>query len=201
MYQHFFKRVIDFFCALFLLPIVLFVIMIFAPIIYFTDKGPIFYNANRIGRNGKLFKMFKLRSMYVDSKDIMNSDGSTYNSDNDPRVTPIGRIMRKTSLDEFPQILNVLIGEMSFIGPRPSVGQIQFEQLVGDKRKRYSIKPGITGYSQAYFRNSITQDEKYHYDAYYADHLTFWMDIKIIFQTFWSVIARKNINTEQSYKK
>ena len=139
--------------------------------------------------------------MYVNTPDLKNPDGSTLNSDNDPRVTPIGRFMRKTSLDEFPQFLNILIGDMSFIGPRPKIGQIDYKNLTEDKRKSYSIKPGVTGYSQAFFRNSITNEEKYHYDAYYADHITFMMDIKIIFKTIKSVLFRENINTAQSYKK
>lgn len=201
MYKHFFKRIIDIIIGLIALPFVVLVIICLAPFIYFTDRGPIFYNAERIGKDGKHFKMFKLRSMYENSKDIRNADGSTFNSDNDPRVTPIGRIMRKTSLDELPQFLNVLIGDMSFIGPRPKVGKIDYNNLTEDKRKSFSLKPGVTGYAQAYYRNSITNDEKFHYDAYYADNLTFWMDIRIIFQTFWSVITRKNINTEQSYRK
>ena len=201
MYTHFFKRIIDIIIGLIALPFVILVVVIFAPFIYFTDKGPVFYNAERLGKDGKHFKMFKLRSMYVNSKDIRNADGSTFNSDNDPRVTPVGKILRKTSLDEFPQFLNVLIGDMSFVGPRPKVGKIDYNNLTEDKRKSFSLKPGVTGYAQAYFRNSISNDEKYHYDAYYADHLTFWMDIKVIFMTLWSVISRRNINTEQSYKK
>ena len=96
---------------------------------YFEDKGPIFYNATRRGRNGKNFKMFKLRSMYVNSPDLKNPDGSTFNSDKDPRVTKIGRIMRKTSIDELPQILNVLLGHMSFIGPRPTLAITPYEEL------------------------------------------------------------------------
>lgn len=201
MYKHFFKRVIDICIGLAALPFVLLVIIIFAPIIYFTDRGPVFYNADRIGKYGKHFRMFKLRSMYVNSPDLKNADGSTYNSDNDPRVTPIGRFMRKTSLDEFPQFLNILIGNMSFIGPRPKIGQIDYDNLTDDKRKSYSIKPGVTGYSQAFFRNSITNDEKYYYDAYYADNISFMMDVKIVLQTVKSVLFRENINTEQSYKK
>lgn len=203
MYQHFFKRVIDILGALLLLPFVLLEIIILAPIIWLTDKGPVFYNANRAGKGYKPYKMFKLRSMYVNSPDLKNPDGSTFNSDNDPRVTPIGRIMRKTSLDEFPQFLNVLLGDMSFVGPRPKLfnPERKLEDMPETYRKSYSVKPGITGYAQAYYRNSITQDEKFYWDAYYADHVTLWMDIKILFQTVWSVIARKNINTEESYKK
>ena len=203
MYKHFLKRIIDIIIGLVALPFVLIVIIIFGPIIYFTDKGPVFYNATRAGKDYKPFKMFKLRSMYVNSPDIRNADGSTFNSDNDPRVTPIGRIMRKTSLDEFPQFLNILIGNMSFIGPRPKLynPERKFGELDDIRKKSYSVKPGVTGYAQAYYRNSITNDEKLKWDAYYADNISMWMDIKIIIQTFWSVIARKNINTEQSFTK
>lgn len=197
MYKFFFKRFIDILIGLVALPFVLIVIICFAPFIYFTDKGPIFYNAERAGKDYKPFKMFKLRSMYVNSPDLKNADGSTFNSDKDPRVTPIGRIMRKTSLDEFPQFLNILFGQMSFVGPRPKIWHDykKLEEMDENRRKSYSVKPGVTGYSQAYFRNSITQDEKFKWDAYYADNISFWMDVKIIFQTIYSVIARKNINT------
>lgn len=203
MYTHFLKRIIDILIGLVALPFVLIVIIIFGPIIYFTDKGPVFYNATRAGKDYKPFKMFKLRSMYVNSPDIRNADGSTFNSDNDPRVTPIGKFMRKTSIDEFPQFLNILIGDMSFIGPRPKLynSERKLSEMDINRQKSYSVKPGVTGYAQAYYRNSITNDEKIKWDAYYADNISMWMDIKIIFQTVWSVIARKNINTEQSYKK
>ncbi len=199
MYKHFFKRVFDFIGALIILPFVLLEIIILAPFIWLTDRGSVFYNANRAGKDYKPFKMFKLRSMYVNSPDLKNPDGSTWNSDNDPRVTPIGRFMRKTSLDEFPQFLNVLLGDMSFVGPRPKLyhSENNLDSYTGDKRKSYTVKPGITGYGQAYFRNSITQDEKFHWDAYYAENISMWMDIKIMFQTAYSVIARKNINTEK----
>lgn len=200
MYRHFFKRVIDIIGSLVLLPFVLLEIIILAPIIWLTDKGPVFYNANRAGKNYKPFKMFKLRSMYVNSPDLKNPDGSTFNSDNDPRVTSIGRIMRKTSLDEFPQFLNILFGDMSFVGPRPKLYNPNktLEDMSEEYRKSYSVKPGVTGYAQAYYRNSITQDEKFHWDAYYADNISFWMDVKILWQTVVSVLGRKNINTVQS---
>lgn len=203
MYKHFFKRVIDILIGLVALPFVLLVIVCCAPFIYFTDRGPIFYNANRAGKDYKPFKMFKLRSMYVNSPDLKNPDGSTYNSDNDPRVTPIGRFMRKTSLDEFPQFLNILIGDMSFIGPRPKLYNPQNypNGLEGDMKTSFLVKPGISGYAQAYFRNSITEAEKFHWDAYYAERISFLMDMKIILKSVKSVLFRENINTEQSYKK
>ena len=203
MYKHFFKRLIDICIGLVALPFVLLVIVIFAPIIYFTDKGPVFYNANRAGKGYKPFKMFKLRSMYVNSPDLKNADGSTYNSDDDPRVTPVGRFMRKTSLDEFPQFLNILLGDISFIGPRPKLycPEKYPNGLPEYMKKSFSVKPGVTGYAQAYFRNSITNEEKFKWDGYYADNVSFMMDVKIIFKTVKSVLFRENINTEQSYKK
>ena len=197
-----FKRFFDFIGALILLPFVFILIIVFGPIIWLIDKGPVFYNATRAGKGYKPFKMFKLRSMYVNSPDLKNPDGSTFNSDNDPRVTPIGRILRKTSLDEFPQFLNILLGHMSFIGPRPKLWNSE-KKLVNmdeNRRKSYSVKPGVTGYAQAFFRNSITQDEKFKWDAYYADNCSFALDIKILWQTVKSVIGRKNINTVQSLK-
>lgn len=203
MYKHVFKRLIDICIGLVALPFVLLIIIVLGPIIYFTDKGPVFYNANRAGKDYKPFKMFKLRSMYVNAPDIRNADGSTFNSDNDTRVTPIGRFMRKTSLDEFPQFLNILKGDISFIGPRPKLycPEKYPNGLPEFMKKSFLVKPGVTGYAQAYFRNSITNEEKFKWDGYYAENVSFWMDVKIIFQTFYSVIARKNINTEQSYKK
>ena len=203
MYKHFLKRLIDILIGLIALPFVLIVIIIFVPIIYFTDKGPVFYNATRAGKDYKPFKMFKLRSMYVNAPDIRNADGSTFNSDNDPRVTPIGKFMRKTSIDEFPQFLNILIGDMSFIGPRPKLynPERKLSEMDVNRQKSYSVKPGVTGYAQAYSRNSITNDEKIDWEAYYADNISMWMDIKIIFLTFFTGFINKNINTEQSYKK
>ena len=197
------KRVFDLLGALLLLPFVILVIIIVAPIIWLTDKGPVFYNAYRAGKDYKPFKMFKLRSMYVNSPNLKNPDGSTFNSDSDSRVTPIGRILRKTSLDEFPQFLNILIGDMSFVGPRPKQynAEKKMEEMDENRRKSYSVKPGVTGYAQAYFRNSISNDEKFKWDAYYADHASLGMDVKILLQTVVSVIGRKNIYTEQSCKK
>lgn len=195
MYKKFFKRFLDIVLSLIALPFVLLVIVIMAPFIYLEDRGPVFYNATRRGRNGKTFKMFKLRSMYVNSPDLKNPDGSTFNSDKDPRVTKIGRIMRKTSVDELPQILNVLIGDMSFIGPRPTLAKTPYAELSEIRKKRLTVRPGITGYAQAYYRNSITQDEKFKHDCYYVDNVSFVLDVKILFQTVFSVLKRENINT------
>lgn len=197
MYKCFFKRFFDIIIALLFLPFILFAFVVIAPIIYFTDKGPVFYNAKRAGKRAKPFKMFKFRSMYVNSPDLRNADGSTYNGEDDPRVTRIGKILRKTSLDELPQLLNVLLGDMSFVGPRPTLATKTWDELDDVRKKRASIRPGITGYSQAYYRNSITQDEKFAYDAYYVEHMSLWLDVKILLQTVISVIKRDHIFVQQ----
>jgi lipopolysaccharide/colanic/teichoic acid biosynthesis glycosyltransferase len=176
------------------LPFFALIFVILAPIIYFTDGGPIFYNGERIGKDGKVFRMFKFRSMYVNAPDLRLKDGSTYNGDDDPRVTKIGRLMRKTSLDEVPQLLNVFLGSMSIIGPRPNLPTVPFDELSELEKKRLTVKPGITGYNQAYFRNSVGILEKYKNDVYYVDNLSFAMDIKVFFRTIVSVLKRENIN-------
>lgn len=196
MYRHFFKRLFDFLVALAALPFVLLVIVCVAPFIYLTDRGPVFYNAKRAGRNGRPFKMFKLRSMYVNSPDLRNADGSTFNSNNDPRVTPVGRFLRKTSVDEIPQLLNVLIGDMSFVGPRPILTGVAADDYDDILKKRSTVRPGITGYAQAYFRNSITEQEKFRLDCHYVDHLSFLLDLRILFRTFVSVVREDNVFVE-----
>lgn len=200
MYQKFFKRFLDIVVSLIALPFVLLAVILLAPFIWLEDKGPVFYNATRRGKNGRTFKMFKLRSMYVNSPNLKNADGSTFNSAKDPRVTKIGRIMRKTSLDELPQILNVLLGHMSFIGPRPSLAVTPYEQLPDISKKRLGVRPGITGYAQAYYRNSITQQEKFQHDCYYVEHVSFVLDMKILLQTVKSVLKRENIYVSQEQK-
>ena len=116
MYKRGIKRLLDLLIGLCGFPFFLITLIVFGPIIYFTDKGSVFYNANRIGKDGKLFKMYKFRSMYVNAPDIRLADGSTYNGENDPRVTRIGKFMRDTSIDEIPQILNLLNGDSGIIG-------------------------------------------------------------------------------------
>ena len=191
MYKSFFKRFIDIIIGLVGLPFFLIVFVVFAPIIYLTDKGPIFYNAERIGKDGKLFKMYKFRSMIVNAPDIRLADGSTYNGEDDPRVTKVGRFMRKTSIDELPQLLNVLLGDMSLIGPRPDPPD-WLDKYPEDIRVFLTVRPGITGYSQAYYRNSADGEAKMRHDAYYAVHCTFWLDIKIFFKTIAVVLTHEN---------
>lgn len=197
MYSKGIKRILDFIIGLMALPFIVVITLIMAPIIYFDDKGPIFYNASRLGRNGKPFKMYKFRSMMVNAPDIRNKDGSTYNGDDDPRVTKVGRFMRKTSIDELPQFLNVLLGDMSLIGPRPDPLD-DMEIYTEYQKKKLNVRPGITGYNQAYYRNSVEQNEKFEHDVYYAENISFFLDIKIFFKTIATILTRDNVYNDAS---
>jgi undecaprenyl phosphate N,N'-diacetylbacillosamine 1-phosphate transferase len=191
MYKHFLKRIIDIIFALISLPILLIIFFFIGPIIYLTDRDSIFYVSERIGKNGKLFKMYKFRTMKVNAPDIRLADGSTYNSENDPRVTEIGKFLRKTSIDEVPQILNVLFGHMSFIGPRPDPPD-WLERYPENVKIFLSVKPGITGYNQAYFRNSTNGKEKMKNDVLYAIQCSFIFDLKILLKTIAVVLKKEN---------
>ena len=197
VYITFFKRLFDFIIALVALPFVLIVIAVIAPFIWLEDKGPVFYNAKRIGKDGKLFPMMKFRSMKVNAPDIRNADGSTYNGDDDPRVTKIGRFMRSTSIDEIPQLLNVLLGHMSLIGPRPDPPD-DMEIYTERQKTKLAIRPGITGYNQAYFRNSVEQNEKFENDVFYKEHVSFLLDVKILLKTIATVLKRDNVYNDAS---
>ncbi len=197
MYRKFVKRFLDLIICISLLPILFLILLILGPTIYCEDRGPIFYRANRLGENGRFFKMIKFRSMEIDAQDIRNLDGSTYSAEDDQRITRIGKVIRKTSLDEFPQILNVIVGDMSIVGPRPDLTE-HLELYEEDEIRKLEIKPGITGYNQAYFRNIIPWKERIRNDIYYVDHVSFSLDLKIIFRTFISVLKCENIFTDRA---
>lgn len=195
IYKKYVKRILDIAVAIILSPILLLFIVIVGLIIYLEDNGPIFYCGKRLGYDGEIYKMYKFRSMKVDAPDIRNTDGSTFNSNEDLRLTRIGRILRLTSIDEIPQILNVLKGDMSFVGPRPDLPEHIY---VYDKTEllKLSVLPGITGYNQAYFRNSIDWKKRLCNDVYYAKKVSFLLDLKIIGQTIRTIISKKGIFIE-----
>ncbi|WP_461611073.1 sugar transferase [Cytobacillus kochii] len=192
MYKKLFKRIIDLLLALVALPFWLIILLIIGPIIYFQDKGSIFYNAPRLGKDGKVFKMYKFRSMKMNAPDLRNEDGSTFNAEDDPRLTKIGKFIRKTSLDETPQLLNIIKGDMSIIGPRPDLPEHR-ELYEGKEERKLEIRPGVTGYNQAYFRNTVPWKERIQNDIYYIDNLSWWLDIKIFFKTSISVLKREDV--------
>ncbi|WP_117149341.1 sugar transferase [Paraliobacillus zengyii] len=192
MYKNLIKRVFDLILAILALPFWFVILLFLSTIIYFQDKGSIFYNSSRLGKNGKVFKMYKFRSMKMDAPDLRNEDGSTFNAEADPRLTKIGKLIRKTSLDETPQLLNIIKGDMSIIGPRPDLPEHQ-ELYEGNEERKLEIKPGVTGYNQAYFRNTVPWKKRIQNDIYYIDHLSWWLDIKIFYRTAISVLKREDV--------
>lgn len=196
MYKRVIKRILDIIISIAILPIFLILYIIIGVLIKKEDRGPILYISDRLGRNGRTYKMYKFRTMKVNSKDLRNEDGSTFNGENDERVTRIGRILRKTSLDEVPQIINVFIGNMSIVGPRPDLPE-HYELYDENEKHKLDVLPGITGYNQAYFRNSINWKERLKNDVYYVEHISFILDIKIIFKTIITVLKRENVYIEK----
>ena len=195
----FFKRIIDIIGSLIgiiiLIPLTIVVGLIN---LIFKENGPLFYTQERIGKNGKKFKMYKYRSMIVDAdkklKKILENDEElrkefleTRKLKNDPRITKIGKFLRKTSLDEFPQFINVLKGEMSLVGPRAVIDD-EIE-LFGDKKEKFlSVKPGVTGYWAANGRSNTTYEERVEMEVYYAENMSLLLDLKILLKTVLSVI-------------
>ena len=197
------KSIVDIILSLIILSMVFPLFFIIPILIKLTDKGPIFYKQKRIGYKGKPFFIIKFRTMYPDAekrlKEILEKDPKareqwekTWKLRNDPRITPIGKLLRKTSLDELPQFFNVLKGEMSVVGPRPVVEE-ELKKFYKDKAKYYiSVKPGITGYWQVEGRSDIKDYEKrVEMDVWYVKNMSLWLDLKIIFKTLWVMLTRK----------
>jgi undecaprenyl phosphate N,N'-diacetylbacillosamine 1-phosphate transferase len=197
MYRNLMKRVLDIIFGIIALPFLLVLCILIGSIIILQDKGGMFYNAPRLGRDGKVFKMYKFRSMKINAPDVRNGDGSTYNSEDDPRLTKIGKFIRKTSIDELPQILNILKGDMSIIGPRPDLPE-HLNIYSGQEIRKLEVSPGITGFNQAYYRNTVTWKQRIQNDIYYVDNLSFLLDLKIIFKTIGTVLGRKNVFIENN---
>lgn len=194
----FIKRVFDIIVAFFGVVFTGIFYVIFAPIIKAQSPGPAFFVQERVGKNGKPFKMYKFRSMYMDAeerkKELMDQNqmsGLMFKMDDDPRIMPIGKFIRKTSIDEFPQFWNILKGDMSFVGTRPPTMD-EFKQYDIHHLSRLAIKPGLTGMWQVSGRSEITDfEEVVRLDNEYIRHFSIWLDIKIIFKTFGAVFGMK----------
>ena len=196
-YERFGKRACDIAVGLAALPVVGAVTAACGAAIRVEDGGPVFYNAPRVGKGGSEFTMYKLRSMKVDAPDLVMDDGSTYNGADDPRMTRVGAFMRKTSLDEIPQFLNVLKGDMSVVGPRPDLKR-ETELYQGEEARKLTVKPGVTGYAAVYGRNSLPWHDRLALDVYYVDHLSFALDAKVFARTFATVFAQEGIYVEDA---
>ena len=196
MYNRVVKRILDLIAGIVALPFLGLITLVIAVLIKAEDRGPVFYNASRIGRKGKPFIMFKYRTMHLDAPDLKMPDGSTYNAPDDPRMTRIGARMRSLSLDELPQLLNIIRGEMSFIGPRPDLEE-EAKLYQGDEGRKLEVRPGISGYAQVNGRNAISWHERLALDVEYVQNIGFIMDVRIFFSTIATVFSRQGVYVEQ----
>ncbi len=195
-FNFFLKRCFDIVVSLIAI-IILTVIPVFivVPILVKLDsKGPAMFNQIRAGKDGKLFKMYKFRTMITQRYD---ADGNEIMSEN--RITKLGRFLRKTSIDELPQLVNILNGTMSIVGPRPML-DYQVERCEGEESLRFAVRPGMTGLAQAMGRNNLSWPERIQYDIKYVKEFSFWLDIKIIFMTALAVLKHTGTDVKPEYR-
>lgn len=190
MYRHFFKRFLDFWISLFLLICFSPVLLVVAVFLHFANKETgAFFLQERPGKDGKIFRIVKFKTM-TDERD---AQGNLL--PDEARLTRVGRIVRSTSLDELPQLFNVLKGDMALIGPRPLLPK--YLPLYSEEQmRRHAVRPGISGWAQCHGRNSISWTEKFKLDVWYVDHLSLWVDIKVIYLTTLKVLQRDGITEE-----
>lgn len=190
MYQKIFKRLFDFILSFSFLIVLFIPLLVVAILLHFTNKGAgVFFTQQRPGRNGKIFKILKFKTMTDerDEKGILLPDAD--------RLTRVGRVVRSLSIDELPQLWNVLKGDMSFIGPRPLL--VQYLPLYSpEQMRRHEVRPGITGWAQCHGRNALTWTEKFKYDVWYVDHVSLKIDLLVILLTIKGVLRREGISQE-----
>ena len=192
MYKNFFKRVIDFILVLCVLSVIWPILLVVTLWLHFANKGAgAFFFQERPGKNGKIFKVIKFKTM-TDERD---AEGNLL--PDSERLTKVGKFVRSTSIDELPQLINVLKGDMALIGPRPLL--VQYLPLYNkEQARRHEVRPGITGWAQCHGRNAISWTEKFKLDVWYVDHVSLITDIKVIFITIKKVLFREDINSATS---
>lgn len=190
MYKHFFKRCISIFGAVMALVVVGWLIVLVAIVLHFANKGAgAFFMQERPGKDAKIYKVIKFKTM-TDERD---ANGNLL--PDAQRLTKVGKIVRSLSIDELPQLINILKGDMSFIGPRP--WKVEYLPLYSpEQMRRHEVRPGISGWAQVNGRNAISFTKRLEYDIYYVDHLTLWLDVKIFFMTIFKVFKREGISEE-----
>jgi len=191
LYPNILKPFIDVLISLVILFITSPIFLIIVLILYFDNNGKVWFKQERPGRNGKIFSVIKFKTM-TDERD----DSGTLLPD-ERRLSTVGKLIRKTSLDELPQLLNVILGHMSLVGPRPLLKE--YLPLYNDfQRRRHEVRPGITGWAQVNGRNTVSWPQKFTYDVWYVDHISFWLDIKILFLTVMKVFKAEGISSSTS---
>ena len=186
MYRKFLKRAIDIVFSVCVLLVTLPILLIIAIAIKLDSKGPVIFKQNRLGKDGKVFPMYKFRTMVVNAE-----AGGVYSDNKDPRITRVGNILRKTSLDELPQCVNILRGDMSLIGFRPPLTYHPWpwSEYTDEQRKMFSVRPGITGWAQVNGRKDVEWNRRIQLNVWYQENMSFWLDVKIFFMTVFKVFT------------
>ncbi len=191
VYARYIKRILDVICSVLFLTVFWWVYVILAVLVRVNLGSPVIFKQPRPGKDGKIFHMYKFRTM-TDERD---EQGNLL--PDDVRLTKFGKFLRSASLDELPEVWLILTGKLSFVGPRPLL--VQYMPLYNEHQaRRHEVRPGLTGYAQAYGRNLLTWEEKFDKDVYYVDHISLWLDIKVIFKTVMAVLRREGISSETS---
>lgn len=196
MYRKFWKRAFDLFFACLILLLTWPILLLIALAVRLDSKGPAVFKQVRLGRDGREFNMYKFRTMVLDAE-----KGGVYSDNRDPRVTRVGRILRKTSLDELPQCINIIRGDMSFVGFRPPLTYHPwpFDQYTPEQKQMFSVRPGITGWAQVNGRRTVEWHRRIELNVWYARNVSLWLDLKIVFMTVFKVLANAdNENTGAS---
>ena len=191
MYKRFMKRLIDIVFASLGLLVLAIPLLLVAVIVKLDSPGPVVFRQQRLGRDGKVFNMYKFRSMCVGAE---HTGSGVYSGKGDTRVTRVGRVLRATSIDELPQFINIIKGDMSFIGPRPPLTYHPWplEQYTDEQKRMFEVCPGITGWAQVHGRKNVEWNERIKLNIWYIDHMTFWLDLKILFMTVGKVLTNAN---------
>ncbi|MGI6018945.1 MAG: sugar transferase [Marvinbryantia sp.] len=196
MYKNGLKRVIDCIISGIVLIVGAIPMLLVALLIKLDSPGPILFKQERIGRNGKVFNILKFRSMCVNAE---HTGSGVYSGKGDARVTKIGKILRATSIDELPQCINILRGDMALIGPRPPLTYHPwpYEQYTAEQKRMFEVRPGITGWAQVHGRKDVEWNKRIRLNVWYVDHVSFWLDTKIFFMTIFKVLSNadnENVN-------
>lgn len=201
MYKNGVKRIIDCFIAVVALIILCIPMLIVALAIKINSPGPVLFKQDRIGKNGKVYKIMKFRSMCVGAE---KKGSGVYSDKNDTRVTAVGKFIRATSLDELPQLINILRGDMSLIGPRPPLTYHPwpYEEYTDEQRRMFEVRPGITGWAQVHGRKDVEWHKRIELNVWYVDNVSLWLDVKIFFMTIFKVLTNAdNENKGETVKK
>lgn len=191
MYKCFFKRVFDILLSLIGIIVCFVPMMIIAIAIKIDSPGPVLFRQKRIGYKGKVFEIWKFRSMCVGAE---QKGTGVYSEKGDPRITRVGNILRKTSLDELPQFCNILVGSLSFIGPRPPLTYHPwpYEEYTNEQLKMFDVRPGITGWAQVNGRKTVEWNRRIELNVWYVENVSFWLDLKILWLTVWKVLSNED---------